>query len=87
MVFKEGKKFVAYSPFLDLSSCGDDFDEAKNTFTDSAKLFVEELIRKGTLDKCLRSLGWSKVKKQWTSPTVVSQDSIPIKVEKIPVYA
>lgn len=88
MVFKEGADFIAYSPFLDLSASGKTFEEAESQFGEAAKLFIEELIRKGTIDQCLKSLGWKKIRKQWTPPTIVSHiNNIEVNVEKVPACA
>lgn len=87
IVFKEGKKFVAYSPFLDLSSCGSSFEKAQDSFIDAAELFLEELVKKNTLEEYLKGLGWEKTKEKWISPTVISQESVPIKIRKIPLCA
>ena len=36
---KEGNQFVAYSPALDLSTCGNTLTEARSRFAEAAKLF------------------------------------------------
>ncbi len=81
-IFKEGKQFVAYTPALDLSTSGKSYDEVKNRFQEIVGIFFEELVKKGTLEEVLTSLGWQKVKKQWEPPLVVSQGlekvSLPI---------
>jgi len=88
LVFKEDSEFIAHSPFLDLSACGKTFEEAETQFEEAAKLLIEELIKKGTLDECLKNLGWKKVRKQWTPPTIVSQiNSIDVSVEKVATCA
>jgi len=33
------------------------------------------LVKKGTLDEVLESLGWQKIKKRWSPPSLVSQES------------
>lgn len=80
VVLKEGKRYVAYSPALDLSSSGKTFERAKENFTEAAKLFFEEVWRKGTVDQSLGELGWQKVKKEWKPPVVVSQQAETIRV-------
>lgn len=81
-IFKEGKQFVAYTPALDLSTSGKSYDEVKNRFQEIVGIFFEELVKKGTLEEVLTSLGLQKVKKQWEPPLVVSQGlekvSLPI---------
>jgi len=58
-ITKEGDSYVTYSPALELSSYGDTIEEAKEAFEDAMQIFIEETIKKGTLEKCLLSLGWS----------------------------
>lgn len=42
IVFKEGKTFLAYSPKLDVSSCGDSVDGARSNLKTAIRLFIEE---------------------------------------------
>ena len=74
-VFKEGKHFIAYTPVLDLSTSGKNYEEVKKRFKESVNIFFEELVKKGTLDEVLESLGWQKIKKRWSPPFLVSQQS------------
>lgn len=74
-VFKEGKHFVAYTPALDLSTSGKSYEETKKRFNEVVSIFLEELVKKGTLDEVLESLGWQKVKEQWAPPSLISQES------------
>lgn len=77
---KEGKKFVAYSPALDLSTCGDTFEQAKRRFGEIIDIFFEEIIKKGQLEDVLRNLGWAKKESKWSPPVVVAQESQSISV-------
>ncbi len=77
---KEKNRFVAYTPVLDLSTSGRTLKEAKRRFGEASILFFEELIRKGTLEEVLLDLGWQKVRKEWKSPVIVSQESETIRV-------
>ena len=74
-IFREGKHFIAYTPVLDLSTSGKNYDEVKKRFKEAVSIFFEELVKKGTLDEVLESLGWQKIKKQWTPPFLISQES------------
>lgn len=69
---KEGKIYVAYTPALDLSTCGKTLAEAERMFKEVVELFIEELQRMGTLDKTLSDLGWVKVKREWHSPMPIA---------------
>ena len=60
-IFKEGNEFIAYSPVLDLSTCGKNYDEVMRRFEEIVYIFFEELIKKGTLNETLENLGWRKM--------------------------
>ena len=74
-ILRENKKFIAYTPALDLSTSGDTYEEAKKRFGEIVQLFFEEIIKKGTLEQVLSELGWKKMKKEWFPPVLVSQES------------
>lgn len=57
---KEGNDFIAYTPVLDLSTVGKNFEEAQKRFMEVVQVFLEELAEKGTLDEVLIELGWQK---------------------------
>ncbi len=67
-ILKEGKKFVAYTPVLDLSTSGRTVKSVKKNFSEIVEIFFDELLNKGTMDEVLAGLGWKKIKKQWTPP-------------------
>jgi len=79
-IFKEGKRFVAYTPVLDLSTSGKTYKEVKKRFAEIVNIFFEETIKKGTLDEALQELGWRKIHKQWQPPVLIAQESEEIKV-------
>lgn len=58
LLFKEDDVWVAYCPALELSSYGDDQDDAKKAFDEAMNIFLEETDRKGTLERYLLKLGW-----------------------------
>ena len=58
IVFQEGKIFVAYSPKLDVSSCGSTVDEAQNNLKTAVCLFLEEAEKMGTLEDILYEAGY-----------------------------
>ncbi|MEI7740913.1 MAG: type II toxin-antitoxin system HicB family antitoxin [bacterium] len=71
-IFKEGNAYVAYSPALDLSTCGNSEEDAKRMWHEIVDIFFEEHIRMGTLEQVLKDLGWKKVKKIMVPPEVVN---------------
>ena len=86
VILKEGKKFVAHTPVLDISTSADSFKLVQKRFAEVVQIFLEELQEKGTIDEVLSDLGWHKVKKQWSPPVLVKHDMesilIPIALSK-----
>ena len=56
IVFREGESCVAYCPELDLSSCGQTVDEARENLKTAVELFLEETGKLGTLDQVLQGV-------------------------------
>ena len=81
---REGRRFIAYSPALDLSTSGKSFEEAKRRFEEIAEIFLEEVTNKGTLEEVLRDLGWEQRAKQWSPPAVIAHESQTI---ALPAFA
>lgn len=84
LITKQNKRFVAYTPALDLSTSGKTKKEVSRRFEEIAGLFLEEIIEAGTADSVLEELGWKKVQKKWTPPQIISSQSVGL---KIPVCA
>lgn len=72
-ILKEGKYFIAYTPALDVSTSGSNFEEVKRRFDEVIQIFFEELVDKKTLEEVLFSLGWQKIQKEWEPPLVITQ--------------
>ena len=76
---KEKKSFIAFSPALDLSTCGKTFEEAKANFKEALEIFFEECANMGTLNKVLESCGWAKDHKNgWAPPVYISEERVEI---------
>jgi len=56
IIFKEGKKFVACSPALDLSTCANTFEQARRRFAEAVDIFFQEILKMGTLEDVLNQL-------------------------------
>ncbi len=79
-IFREGVAFVAYSPALDLSSCGSSEQDAKRMFGEAVQIFFEELMETNSIDAVLKDLGWTKAKGQFSPPEVVEQAVVNVMV-------
>ncbi len=52
-IWKEGNMYVSYCPELDISSCGEDVQQAKNNLYEAIHINIEETQRMGTFKKFL----------------------------------
>jgi len=57
-IVKEGRTYIAYSPELDLSSCGGRKERALANLKTAVRLFLEEAGKMGTLDQILQEAGY-----------------------------
>ena len=72
-VWKEGRTYVAYSPVLDVSSCGRSAVKAKENLQEAVEGFLEAARVHGTLARILREAGFTKAgRTMWTEPKLVS---------------
>ena len=71
-IFKEGRSFVAYTPELDVSSCGGNLDRAKSNLLQAVRLFLEEADKMGTLKQIFEEAGFTKHKQTLQSPKFVT---------------
>ena len=76
VITKQNKRFVAYTPALDISTSGKSEKEVRVRFVELANIFLEEIIEAKTIDSVLSELGWEKIQKKWTPPQIVSSSSI-----------
>ena len=84
LITKQNKRFVAFTPALDLSTSGKSVKEAKERFVELANVFLEEIFEAQTADDVLSELGWKKIQKRWNPPEIISSQSIGL---QIPVFA
>ncbi len=54
LYLREGEAFMCYSPAFDLVAHGDSFEDAKRSFAQTLKLFIEEVSKKGTWEAVLK---------------------------------
>jgi len=81
--FKEGKSIVAYCKVLDLSTCGKNLKDAQRMFDEAATIFLEELVKMGTLEEVLLDLGWEKKNHQFMPPLELLHTQTPISVSML----
>ena len=79
-ILREGKKYIAYTPALDLSTSGNTFDQAKKRFDEIVHIFFEEITKENTTEQVLTELGWQKVNAKWNPPIVISNESQMVKL-------
>ena len=82
LFFQEGKKVIAYSPALDLSSCGDTEQQARKRFGEAASIFLSEIHKMGTIEEVLEECGWHKIPNQntWAPPVYKSCTEESVKI-------
>ncbi|MBI5194475.1 MAG: hypothetical protein HZA08_13700 [Nitrospirae bacterium] len=79
IVLKEEKTYVAYSPELDISSCGNSVDHAKEMLKTAVRLFLEEADKMETLEDILEESGYRKdTGGHWISPKLVATEFVSI---------
>jgi len=59
LIFAEGESYVAYSPHLDVSSCGKSPEEARANLRTAVRLFLEDAQEMGTLQEILQEAGYT----------------------------
>ena len=79
-ILREGKKYIAYTPALDLSTSGNTFEQAKKRFDEIVHIFFEEIMKENTTKEVLTELGWQKVNAKWNPPIVISNESQMVKL-------
>lgn len=91
--FREGEQIVAYSPALDLSSCGRNLTQAKEMFQKALDAFFESLEEMGTTEKALTELGWRRIsspQRPWRVPrakTYVPMHLLKTREMRVPLPA
>lgn len=68
--------YVAYTPELDVSSCGPSEEAARKNLNQAVKILFEEAEKKGQLDELLEEIGFRKRQKKWLSPRISFQQVV-----------
>ena len=80
-LFKEGAVYVAYVPELDVSSCGDTAEQARNNIQDAVRGFVHTSQEMGTLKDILEESGYHLEGEVWRAPEFVSLDHLTLSLK------
>ena len=79
IVFEEHETYVAYCPELDISSCGNTVEHAKEMLKTAVKLFIEEAEKIGTLKDILEEASYKKdASGKWIPPKLVATELVSI---------
>jgi predicted RNase H-like HicB family nuclease len=79
-VWKEGATFVAYSPELDVASCGGSLAKARAGLREAVSLFLEECTRKGTLEAILSEAGFEKHGNTYRPRRILAREKLRLAV-------
>ena len=83
-ITKQGKRYVAYAPALDISTSASTEKAVLRRFGELVELFFEELQQAGTVAEVLSELGWRRQQKQWSPPEELSHKPITV---RLPAFA
>ena len=61
-IFREGKHFIAYTPILDLSTSGKNYEEVKKRFKEAVSIFLKNWL-KGDFGRSFGKSWLAKIKK------------------------
>lgn len=56
-IWKEGNMYVSYCPELDISSCGNNIEQAKKNLQEAIQINIEETKKMGTFEKFFDEYG------------------------------
>lgn len=79
-VWKEGATFVAYSPELDVASCGGSLAKARAALREAVSLFLEECARKGSLEAILSEAGFEKHGRSYRPRRILAREKLRLAV-------
>ena len=60
-IWKEGNMYVSYCPELDISSCGENVEQAKRNLIETILINIEETKNMGTFDQFLEECGFEQI--------------------------
>lgn len=71
--YEEGDLVIATSPALDITTQGENFDDARKNFDELLAIFFEEYDTDEKLEKVLLECGWSKVSNSYSPPREIGR--------------
>ncbi|MEF9476108.1 MAG: type II toxin-antitoxin system HicB family antitoxin [Candidatus Mariimomonas ferrooxydans] len=79
IIFEEDSTYVAYCPELDVSSCGNSVEHAKEMLMTAVSLFLEESEKMGTLEDILEESRYKKDNSgRWRPPKLIATELVSI---------
>jgi predicted RNase H-like HicB family nuclease len=79
-IWREDGAYVAYSPELDVSSCGNSLRQSKARLRQAVGLFLEEAARRGTLENILAEAGFEKRGNTYRARQILAKEKIRLAV-------
>ena len=77
-IFQEGNAYVGLCPELNVSSFGEDIEDAKRSLEEAVLAFVEACEEMGTLEEVLEEAGFVKEKDVWSSREPIMEERLAI---------
>lgn len=78
MVFQEGDVYVALCPQLNVSSFGQDIDQAKRSLEEAVEAFLEECEQMGSLEEVLEESGYHREGDKWIPRKPVAEETLTV---------
>ena len=72
--FEEGTVIIAHCVPLDVSSCGNDLQEARRNIRDVVTEFIRTCEELGTLEELLEESGFLRSGEYWISPALLNRE-------------
>jgi predicted RNase H-like HicB family nuclease len=77
IVFMEDEEYIAFCPELDISSCGETVERAKEMLKAAIKLFIEEAEKMGTLEDILEESRYKRdAGGRWLPPRLIATELV-----------
>ena len=77
-VWRENGTYVAHTPELDVSSCGDSVGKAKSRLREAVSLFLEGAAQMGTLQDILAEAGFERRGRAYRPRPVVAKGMVKL---------